>query len=158
MPKFVLVQQSTLAMSTKTPRTVTCGTVAVRLASETRAEFEEACRRDRATIATPIPKPATGTPFTFTLTQRPPLQNAPPPRHARLDEVPATTTAQWRKAAAKRAAAVEKDSAAVIAPLMRVAGASAAPAQARHSVEAKEKEVDHYNLKRWARWRVRWDD
>ena len=138
----------TLAMST-TPKVIVCSSVAARPAAETHAILQEACRRDRATIATPIPKPASGAPVKFTVTRGPPLRNAPPPRHASPIEEPATTAAQWRRSAAERAAAVEKDSAAAIEPLRRIAGASAVKVPARRGAVAEEE--DYYDLKRGAR-------
>ena len=135
-------------MLTPTPRTVFCGAVAVRPADETRAELECACRRDRRIIATPIPEPASGAPFRFKLVTRPTLQNAPTPRHVRIDVYPAASTAEREAAAASRAAAVKVASEAAIAPLLRVAAVSAAP---RADVE------DPYDLRRWRRWNAVWD-
>ena len=147
------LEHSALEMSTPTPRVVLCGAIAVRPADEVRAELERACRRDRKTIATPIPKPATGAPLSFRIVQGPPLPSAPPPRHAQVDQFPAASTAKREAAAADMTAAIKRASEAAIAPLLRIATVSAAP----RSAAPKETE-DHYDLRRWRRWSARWDE
>ena len=141
MTKF---KPSPLEMSTPTPRVVFSGTVAARPADEVRADLERACRRDREILATPIPKPASGAPFSFNIVRGPLLPSAPPPRRARVDEGPTASTAERKAAAASRAAAVSRATEAVLAPLLRVAATSAAPM----STAPKEEAEDHYDLRR----------
>ena len=148
------VKQPTLAMSTPTPRRIICGAVAVRPAEETRAELERACLQDREVLATPIPQPASGAPFKFFVVRRPPLP-APPPLHPRADEGPAASTAERNAAAAGIAAAVGEETEATIRPLLRIA-ATATSATPRSA--APEETDDPYNLRRWRRWSVRWDE
>ena len=137
-------------MSTPTPRVVLYETVTARPADEVRADLERACRQDREILATPIPKPASGAPFSFYIVWGPPLPSAPPQRRARVDEGPAASTAERKAAAASRAAAVGR---ATEAALLRVAATSAAP----RSTAPKEEAEDHYDLRRWRRWSVEWD-
>ena len=139
-----------LAMSQKqSPRIVVLGSVAKRPAAEVRAELARACQQDRETISTPIPRPASGCPIKFFIVQRPPLPT-PPPRYAPAD--PWISSAVRREEAAKRSAAIEEHTEAVIAPLRRAAGVSAAPRPA-----SPEREWDdHYNLAKWNRWSTRW--
>ena len=141
-------------MSTPTPRRFFCRTVAVRPASEVRAEIERACRQDRKTLATPIPQLASGTPSSFTIVRRPPLP-APPPCRTQTDEGPAASTAERRRIVAGMAAAIKTDTEAAIQPLRRIA-ATAASSTSRPA--APEEADDHYDLRRWRRWSLKWDE
>ena len=129
---FSSYKQPTLAMSTPTPRKVVCGAVAVRPAEETRAELERACRQDREVLATPIP----------------------PQGRRSSDEGPAALTAERRAAIAGIAAAIGEETEATIAPLLRIA-ATATSAALRSA--APEEAEDHYDLRRWRRWSIKWD-
>ena len=142
-----------LTMSTPTPRKVFCGTVAVRPADEVRAELERACRKDRKTLATPIPRPASGTPSRFSIVKRPPLP-APPLSHQQADVGPASSDAERRITVAGIAAAVGRDSEATIRPLLGIA-ATAAPTT---SWSVAPGEDDHHDLRRWRRWSMKWDE
>ena len=139
-------------MSTPTPRKVVLGSVAVRPADEVRADLERACRRDRQTLATPIPPPASGTPFTFSIVRRPPLPAPPPCRTA--DVGPAASAAERREMAAGMAATIREDTEAAIQPLRRDATATSPTSRPA----APDDPEDPYNLRRWRRWSVWWDD
>ena len=139
-PTFTPVQSLTMS----TPRTIFCRKVAARPAEEVRSLLADACREGREVIATPIPKPASGAPFSFHLITRPPLPKTLPPRP--VEELPAALAAERVAAAATRAAAVEEAAIAKIEPIVNVAAVSAAP-----------KGEDPYDLRRWRRWSRGWD-
>ena len=125
--------------------------VTVRPASDREEEFRRACRRDRLVVSTPIPRPASGSPHQFYITQGPPLPT-PPPRHT-ADVGPAASDADRRVRAAAISARVRAETEEVIRPLRDLAAsASAAP---RQDLPPRE-ENDHYDLAKWGRRYARW--
>ena len=121
------------------------GGVTVRPASDREEEFRRACRRDRLVLASPIPRPASGSPARFWVTQRPPLP-APPPRHM-ADVGPAPSDAEGRIRAAAISARVRAQTEEVIKPLRRIAEAAAQPASQSATPESTAE--DPYDLARW---------
>ena len=75
-------------------------------------------------------------------------------QHPRADEGPAASTAERRAAIAGIAAAIGEETEATIAPLLRIA-ATATSAALRSA--APEEAEDHYDLRRWRRWSIKWD-
>ena len=133
-------------------RIVVLGSVAVRPANETRAELQRACDQDRKTLATPIPPPTSGTPTTFSIVRRPPLP-APPPRRT-ADVGPVASAAERRQMVAGMAVKIKNETEAVIEPLRR--NATAAPPASRPA--APRGEDDPYDLAKWRRWSLQWNE
>ena len=134
-----------------TPKAVRCGSVRARPAAETDAILNDACRRDRAKIAAPIPRPASGTPHRFWVSQGPPLP-APPPRRAPIN--PAPSDSERHVQAAAISARAREANERYLRPLLEEAASTAA---APREKSPPRKDDDHYDLARWSRRYSRWN-
>ena len=126
-------------------RKVVLGTVAVRPADKVYEELRRACRHDRQLLSTPIPRPASGSPASFFVTQGPPLPAPPPSRKA--DVGPAPLVAERKANIASVKARVQRETEEVIRPLRRIAE-EAAPS-ASWSAAPERTAQDPYDLRRW---------
>ena len=133
-------------------RRISVGSVAVRPAKEIKEELERACRHDRRVLSTPIPRPTSGAPHRFFISQRPPLPAPPPCRQA--DVGPAASPAERRAAAAAISVRVREDTEAVIGPLRDLAASSSATPRPASPERASD---DYYDLAKWRRWHARWN-
>ena len=126
------------------------GGVARRPAADVEKEMGELARRDRANIATPIPRPPRA-PGRFFVAQRPPLPPPPGPINPYTPDAPES---ERRVRAAAISARVHRDTEEFLKPLMD----QAASAEAAPKPESPPRGVDdHYDLAKWGRRYSRWN-
>ena len=90
--------------------------------------LEDACRQGRAAVATRIPEPVRGAPFSYSVVRRPPRPASSPINPVQAGESLNNIAEERRAAAARRAVADEEETRAVIArfrPFLRVAAVRA---------------------------------